>query len=73
MGRGGYRDISQLCFSMNRHESGLTKGHVNPGCHSVCHQVCHSVCHPELVSGSQTLQNKEIPKQVRDDRDDGLG
>jgi len=26
------------------------------------------VRHPELVSGSQTLQGQEIPKQVRDDR-----
>ena len=27
-----------------------------------------SSCHPELVSGSQTMQSHEIPKQVRDDR-----
>src|SRR4030067_3575601 len=27
-------------------------------------------CHPELVSGSQTMQSHEIPKQVRDDVND---
>ncbi len=26
------------------------------------------VCHPEFISGSQTMQGQEIPKQVRDDR-----
>ena len=26
-------------------------------------------CHPELVSGSHMMQEQEIPKQVRDDRD----
>src|SRR3990170_2361308 len=39
-------------------------------------QLCHvgdeenEICHPELVSGSQTMQGQEIPKQVRDDRKD---
>ena len=27
-----------------------------------------TICHPELVSGSQKIQGQEIPKQVRDDR-----
>ena len=31
------------------------------------------MCHPEFISGSLTLQGQEIPKQVRDDRDDGSG
>ncbi|HKZ58199.1 MAG TPA: histidine kinase N-terminal 7TM domain-containing protein, partial [Thermodesulfovibrionales bacterium] len=35
----------------------LTKGHENP--------ECNPVCHPEFISGSQTMQGKEIPKQVR--------
>jgi len=28
----------------------------------------HTICHPELVSGSQTVNGKEIPKQVRNDK-----
>ena len=42
----------------------LTKGHDNP--------ESHSVCHPEFISGSQTMQGEEIPKQVRDDRADAF-
>jgi len=30
-------------------------------------------CHPEFISGSQTMPVQEIPKQVRDDSDDGSG
>ncbi len=30
-------------------------------------QQCHPTCHPEFISGSQMMQSKEIPKQVRDD------
>src|SRR3990170_2313546 len=29
---------------------------------------CYPVCHPEFISGSQTMQGQEIPKQVQDDR-----
>ena len=42
---------------MNR---GLTNDHGNP------------VCHPEFISGSQTMQEQEILKQVQNDRVDGL-
>ncbi|MCC7203146.1 MAG: anhydro-N-acetylmuramic acid kinase [Nitrospirae bacterium] len=38
-------------------------------------EVCHpkrAMCHPELVSGSQTKPEKEIPKQVRNDNEAGL-
>ena len=35
--------------------------------------VCNPVCHPEFISGSQAMPDEEIPKQVRDDRDDGYG
>jgi len=30
------------------------------------------MCHPEFISGSQTMPGQEIPKQVRDDRVDGV-
>ena len=29
-------------------------------------------CHPEFISGSQTMRGKEIPKQVRNDRLEGI-
>ncbi len=35
--------------------------------------VCNPACHPEFISGSQAMPDEEIPKQVRDDRDDGYG
>ena len=35
--------------------------------------ACNPVCHPEFISGSQAMPDEEIPKQVRDDRDDGYG
>src|SRR4030066_792413 len=38
----------------------LTKVHENPW--------GRQVCHPEFISGSQTMQDQEIPKRVRDDR-----
>src|SRR3972149_8106739 len=39
----------------------LTTVHENPS--------GRQVCHPEFISGSQTMQDQEIPKQVRDDRE----
>jgi len=30
----------------------------------------NAVCHPEFISGSQTMSGREIPKQVRDDKED---
>ncbi len=35
--------------------------------------ACNPICHPEFISGSQAMPDEEIPKQVRDDRDDGYG